>query len=148
MKSKLDEVFGLLQEFDTVWSKMTPVQQQVVYRGAFNFLKVEGTKWSRRFRVEDFSLKSIFESWYHGRAWNDSLLLTEQELGIVTDKQDSELCQSYGFAPTDGRCSGIPGRYENQSAEAWTLFCLHGAMWRWHLLHWLNGKYRSTSEAP
>jgi site-specific DNA recombinase len=102
-KGKLDEVFGLLQDFETVWSRMSPVKQRVVYRGAFNYLKVEGAKWSRQFRMEDFSLKPLFESWYHGRAWNGPLLLSDADLGIVTDKQDKELCQSSIFAPMDAR---------------------------------------------
>ena len=102
-KGKLDEVFVLLQEFETVWSKMTPVQQRVVYRGGFNYLKVGGAKWSRQFKVEDFSLKPLFESWYHGRVWNSPLLLSDADFGIVTDKQDKELCESSIFAPTAAR---------------------------------------------
>lgn len=89
-EGKLDEVFVLLQEFETVWSKMTPVQQRVVYRGGFNYLKVEGVKWRRQFKVEDFSLKPLFESWYHGRVWNAPILLTDADFGIVTDNQGNE----------------------------------------------------------
>lgn len=52
----------------------------------------DSNQWSRRFRVEDFSLKEPFESWYHGRVWNGSLLLTEEGSVFVgtNQRQDSE----------------------------------------------------------
>ncbi len=99
-RGKLDQVFALLQEFEAVWAKMTPVQQRVVYRGVFHYVRIEGVKWSRRFTVEDFSLKEPFQSWYDGRAWNGPLLLTEEGSVVVTNQQDKELCESSTFAPT------------------------------------------------
>jgi hypothetical protein len=36
-RGKVDDVFRLLQDFETVWAKMTPVQQRVVSRGMFHY---------------------------------------------------------------------------------------------------------------
>jgi len=102
-QGKLDQVFALLQEFEAVWAKMTPVQRRIVYRGVFNSLWIEGTPRSRHFKVGDCDLKEPFKSWYEGKAWGGKIVLTDDGLVAVTDNEDKELCQSYGFAPTDVR---------------------------------------------
>jgi site-specific DNA recombinase len=102
-KGKLDHIFALFQDFKGVWASMTPVQQRVVYRGAFTHLVVNGARWSRRFAVTDFGLKEPFKSWYDGRIWNGPLRLAADELLVVTTSKDSEICESYGFKPTAAR---------------------------------------------
>ncbi|MBI3616527.1 MAG: recombinase family protein [Candidatus Omnitrophica bacterium] len=102
-RGSLDRVFDLLQEFDAVWAKMTPVQQRIVYRGVFNFLAIEGRPRGRQFKVKDFSLKEPFKSWHEGRSWEGSLILTETGSLVLNDKKDKNLCESYGFAPTAAR---------------------------------------------
>ena len=82
---------------------MTPVQKRIVYRGVFSYLIFEGAPRSRHFKMGDFSLKEPFKSWYDGKAWEGSLVLTEGGSLILTDKKGNELCESYGFAPTAGR---------------------------------------------
>ena len=101
-KGKIDQVFDLLKDFDIVWSKMTPVQQRIVYRGAFNFLKIKGAKWTRHFELDVFSLKQPFESWYDNKVWNGSLQLTEDGSALITDnsQENRALCENFTFAPS------------------------------------------------
>lgn len=101
-QGKVDQVFELLKNFEPVWLKMAPVQQRVVYRGIFNHFYVESRKYSREYRVRDFSLKEPFESWYHNRTWEGPLLIQQegQILSIKGDntQQDKELCGKSTFA--------------------------------------------------
>ena len=99
-KGRVEQVFDLLQDFGAVWEKMTAVQQRVVYRGVFNHLYVEGARWSRQFKVTDFSLKEPFRSWYDGKVWEGPLVLREGSSVIVTSNKDKELCERFTFVPT------------------------------------------------
>ena len=96
-KGKVDDVFKLLQDFETVWAKMTPVQQRVVYRGMFHYFHVEGRPRSRRFKIGNFSLKEPFKSWYDGKAYEGAVIATDDGSIALTSTEDKELCESCGL---------------------------------------------------
>ena len=81
---------------------MTPIQQRIVYRGVFNYIKIKGAKWSKHFEVEVFSLKQPFESWYNNQVWNGTLQLTDEGSVLIKDNlsENKDLCESSTFAPS------------------------------------------------
>jgi len=100
-KGKVDDVFKLLQDFETVWTKMTPVQQRVVYRGMFHHFHVEGRPRSRHFKIGNFSLKEPFKSWYDGRVYQGAVIATDDGSITLTATEDKELCESCGLGHMD-----------------------------------------------
>lgn len=104
-QGKVDQVFGLLNDFEPIWSKMAPVQQRVIYRGIFDFFYVQSRKYSREYQIKDFSLKEPFKSWYHGRIWEGPLVIAEagNVLALHNIKEGKDLCSKYLFAPSGAK---------------------------------------------
>ncbi len=102
-EGKIDQVFSLLSNFEPVWKKMDPVQQRVVYRGIFNTFFTDSRKYSREYKVKDFSLKEPFKSWYYDQAWGGPILITEAGGALLIDNQikNKDLCEKFIFAPSD-----------------------------------------------
>jgi len=100
-QGKIDKVFDLLKEFDQMWEVMSPVLKRAVYRGAFNYLKIEGKR--KSCKVEGFSLKEPFRSWYNNQIWNGSILITPEGAVLLKTKQEQDLCENFTFAHLDVR---------------------------------------------
>ena len=85
-----------------MWETMSPVLKRAVYRGAFDYLKIEGKR--KTYKVEGFSLKTPFRNWYNGQIWNGSILITPEGAVLLDNtRQEKDLCENFTFAHLDVR---------------------------------------------